>query len=461
MTPPTTRQQVRRVLLITLVLNLLVAVGKIVLGLASGALAITADGLHSVTDAAGNVAGLVANHYAARPPDDDHPYGHRRFETMAALLIGGLLLLTAWEMLRGIRERLHSPADPDITPMTFAVLLATLLVNVFVSRYQVHQGRRLNSEILLADAQNTRADVFVTLSVMASMALVALGLGWMDTLAAVVVVGLIVRAAWGIVRQTGQVLVDTAPYTPEHLTTLLQGLPGVGQVIRARSRGPLDAVHIDLELRVPREMTAEHAQNIRGAVHERLHDELDGLAEISVNFTPEHEGPPDYALAVRAAGDRLGLATHEVAVSEGRSGRVLELHVEVPPGQTLAGAHELVSQLEDQLRRDLPELRRIITHIEPAHPEPAAAPPSPDPQALARLEQQVRALLAEHYPEIGWHELRLRPHEKGYVLTLHAALQADLAIEAAHDLAEAAETLLRAHLPDLQRVTIHTEPEGA
>ena len=89
------RKQVEQVLSFTLILNLLVAVGKIVVGLMSGALAITADGVHSLTDGAGNIAGLVAIRIADRPPDDNHPYGHRKFETLSALLIGGLLLLTA------------------------------------------------------------------------------------------------------------------------------------------------------------------------------------------------------------------------------------------------------------------------------------------------------------------------------------------------------------------------------
>ncbi|MCA9914694.1 MAG: cation diffusion facilitator family transporter, partial [Anaerolineae bacterium] len=189
-------QQVRRVLLITLVLNVLVAVGKIVLGIVSGSLAVLADGFHSLTDSAGNVAGLVATSIAARPPDENHPYGHRRFETLAALLIGGLLLLTAWEMLQGVLERLQDQTLPEINALMFVVLGVTLVMNIGVSRYQIRAGKRLQSEILLADARNTQADVFVTLSVITSTLLVALtGMAWLDALAALAVVGLIARAA--------------------------------------------------------------------------------------------------------------------------------------------------------------------------------------------------------------------------------------------------------------------------
>ncbi|HEX2619025.1 MAG TPA: cation diffusion facilitator family transporter, partial [Phototrophicaceae bacterium] len=100
-----TRREVNQVLIITLVLNLVVACGKIVTGLLTGALSITADGFHSLADSTSNVVGLVANTIAGTPPDRDHPYGHQRFETLAALGIGFLLLLTAWETIRGVIER--------------------------------------------------------------------------------------------------------------------------------------------------------------------------------------------------------------------------------------------------------------------------------------------------------------------------------------------------------------------
>ena len=148
-----TRKQVEQVLGITLILNLLVAVGKILIGIASGALAITADGIHSLTDSAGNVVGLIAIRIADRPPDDDHPYGHGKFETLSALLIGGLLLLTAWEMVQGIVGRLTDGESPTLTPLTFAVLIGTLLVNIVVSRYQIRRGEQLQSQILLGGCE--------------------------------------------------------------------------------------------------------------------------------------------------------------------------------------------------------------------------------------------------------------------------------------------------------------------
>ena len=130
----TVRRQVRQVLLITLALNLVVAFSKILIGVVSGALAITADGFHSLVDGSSNVVALVANRIAGQPPDAEHPYGHRRFETIAALAIGAFLLLTAWEIVGSALERLGGSGEtPQITPLTFAVMLATLAVNLFIT----------------------------------------------------------------------------------------------------------------------------------------------------------------------------------------------------------------------------------------------------------------------------------------------------------------------------------------
>lgn len=460
MQPTQTRVQVRRVLIITLVFNLLVASGKIVLGMVTGALAITADGFHSLTDSAGNIAGLVATVIANQPPDDEHPYGHRRFETMAALLIGALLLLTAWEMMQGVLDRVQSADIPAITPLAFGILGATLVINLLISSYQIREGNRLNSEILLADAKNTRADVYITLSVMISTGVVALtGWGWVDVIAALVVVGFIAHAAWQIVHDTGRVLVDTAPYSPEELTSLVCDIAGVQQVARARSRGPLDATQIDIDLQVAPEMTADQSNSIAYAVRQKLENELTGIAEIEVHFSPYYPQGRDAVLTARAYADAMGLSTHEVQIGHDADGCVLEMHVEVPPEQTLAEAHAQVSQLEAKLAEVLPKIERVVTHIEPALQTEAVANEPTLLQHAHVLQTQAQNLLKQQFPQIDWHDIRTRPIPHGFAINLHAAMPAQMSMAAAHAVAEHAETLLRGNLPELHRIIIHTEPD--
>ncbi|MFN8374200.1 MAG: cation diffusion facilitator family transporter [Anaerolineae bacterium] len=450
--PLSSRQQVERVFIITLGLNLAVAFGKIFVGMATGALSITADGFHSMTDGSSNIVALIANRIADRPADSDHPYGHRRFETLAALAIGALLLLTGWEVVQGALERLSTGEGFEVSPLMFIVLGSTLLVNLFVSRYQIREGKRLNSQLLLADAANTSSDVFVTISVMVSMLLVGLfGWVWVDTVAALIVVGLIVRAGIKILRSTGSVLVDTAPYTPERLTEIVQSMPAVGQVERARSRGTPEAAQIDIDLRVPPETTAEQTAVLSDAIRQRLQQEVGGGAEVEVHFAPNESGERDYTAFATAHATALGLSVHAVRLTQNGK-RTLEMHVTVPPRETLGEAHTRVSQLENNIQRALPELDEVITHIEPEHID---ALPTQEAQPL--IAEALR-LLNETYPGVGWHHAQAYSQGTGCVLMLHAGMPPNITVDAAHHIAESAVTLLRSHLPQLERVTVHTEP---
>lgn len=453
-----TTQQVRRVLIITLVLNLAVAMGKIIVGMVSGALAITADGFHSLIDGSSNVVALIANAIAGQPPDENHPYGHGRFETLAALMIGVFLLFVAWEIINGVIDRFSSGEQPDITPLTMIVMFGTLAINIGVSTYQIRQGKRLRSQLLLADAANTRADVFITLSVIFSIITVKLtGWAWVDAAAALVVVVLIGRAAWRILNQTGRVLVDTAPYTANQLTELVQDIPSVVDVSRARSRGTEDAAHIDIDVRVPPEMTAAQSAALTDAIRQKLMDNLGGVQEVEVHFMPNESGETNYALAARAAADKYGISTHEVTVIDTEKGKILEMHVEVPPEQTLQAAHEHVTQLEQELETNLTDVSEVITHIEPAQPE-VIDQTCLCPDEQSSLKQQAVNLLRQQFPDVNWHHLTVYPREEHFALTLHAGFALDVTVAQAHQLAEQAETLIRTQLPDFIRVTIHTEP---
>lgn len=453
--------QVRRVLVITLVLNLVVASTKIVIGLWSGVLAITADGLHSTVDGSSNIIALLANRLAARPPDADHPYGHRRFETIAALGIGGFLLLTAWEILSSALARLSgTETHQEITPLSFVVMLGTLGINLFVNAYESREGRRLNSELLTADAAHTRTDILVTISVLVSMALIALlKWSWLDTVVALIIVVLILRAAWGILRQTGSVLVDTAPYSPEQLTQWTEDLPCVTKVIRARSRGPKDSAHIDLDVMVNAATTTQHTEAITSAIRDKLSHHIPGLDEVEVHFVPANKGQTDYALTARAHADELGLTTHEVHVRDNGHGKVLELHVEVPPDQTLGGAHAQVTQLEQTIRQSLPDVAEVVSHIEPAVSLQNGSDPIDDPNSvIASLEQRATQLLGSEFPDLNWHHIEVYSDNSGFALSLHVTLPGQISVEAAHRIAESTETLLRAQISQIERVTIHTEP---
>ena len=191
---------VRRVLWGILIANLAITILKITLGLVTGALVVIADGFHSLVDLSSNLIGLTAIKLAERPPDDRHPYGYQRYETLGALAIGGLLIVAAWEIIQSVIDRLIHGADTEITWLTFGLMALTFPINLGIVFYEVRAGKRLNSSILLADATHTKTDLYVTASVIASMVGIWLGWSWLDLIVASGVVILIVRASVGILR---------------------------------------------------------------------------------------------------------------------------------------------------------------------------------------------------------------------------------------------------------------------
>lgn len=446
---------VRRVLWIVLVLNALVAAAKLVTGVITGAVAMIADGFHSSVDAASNVIGLVGVQIAARPPDEDHPYGHRRFETLATLAIGGLLLVAAWEILQAMLDRVLHGGTPDVPPASFAVMGGTMALNLVVTLYERRAGRRLGSAVLLADAAHTSSDFFVSLSVIVGLAATALGYPWMDVVIALFIVGVIGRVGLGIIRQTTDVLADHQTLDPRAVERLLAELPGIEAVVRVRSRGPVDAVHVDIDARVKPAVTTDHAYSIARRIKEGVRDAFPGVQEVQVHFAPQRDAPPDYALEARAVADGLGLNVHEVIPVPVRDGIALEMHVEVAPGLTLGEAHRQVSEFERRLKARVPRLREVLTHIEPAN---AHGAPLTQTHVALDLRDRSLAIANRLYPSANWHHATIRLALGGYALMMHCHLPAAVSVEEAHAIAEHVETSIRNEIPELQRVTIHTEP---
>lgn len=448
-------QEVTHVLWIVLVLNALVAAAKLAVGIITGAVAMIADGFHSSMDASSNIVGLVGIRMAARPPDSDHPYGHRRFETLATLAIGGLMLVAAWEILQTMLERLLYGGEPEVTTLSFAVMISTMVLNIGVTLYERGRGKVLNSQILLADAAHTTSDVFVSLSVLVSLIAARAGYPWMDVVVALLIVGVIGRAGLGIISSTSNVLADHQTLDPDAIATLLTDVPGLEGTSRVRSRGPADAVHVDIDTRIKPAVTTDHAYAISEAIQERIKTAYPEVEEVQVHFAPQRDAATDYTLEARAVADALGLNIHEVVPIPVPDGVALEMHVEVQPGLSLGEAHRKVTEFERRLKAQLPAVRDVLTHIEPAA---AHSAPITHTQPALDLRDNALAIAARLYPEANWHHPTIRLALGGYAMTMHCHLPASVSVEEAHGIAEHVETSIRTELPLVQRVTIHTEP---
>ncbi|MBP7692801.1 MAG: cation diffusion facilitator family transporter [Anaerolineales bacterium] len=454
-------QSVQRVLWIVLLLNVVVTLVKLAVGLWSGALAIVADAFHSLVDSSSNIIGLAGVWISARPADRNHPYGHQKYETIAAMAIGAMLMVAGYEIGKGVLERLSGvPAELNITPLTFALMAFTFGLNLGVVWFETRAGRRLNSQILLADASHTRVDLLVTLSVMASLIGTQLGWGWLDPLVAGGVVVLLFRAAFEILRHTSDVLTDVAVADPAEVERIARAVPGVATVRTVRSRGREGAIFVDLNLQVDPVMDTAQAHNVASEVEQRLAQALPGVVETLVHVEPRVEASTPWeqiAHTMRALADGLGLGLHDLhGHAERDGGYSLEMHLEVDAALTLGEAHARVDEFERRARAALPQTQGVVTHIEPLPAE------LPDEVGRIAREAELRRRITRQADRLAGagacHEVRLHNVGGHVTATLHVTQPADLPLTAAHELAERIERALHGHEPDLHRVVVHVEP---
>lgn len=283
-----TSAAVRRVLIGILGANLVVVAAKVIIGVVSGSLAVLGDALHSSVDSLYNVLGLIVIRVAARAPDEDHPYGHGKFETLGTLAIVVFLSITCFELVRNAVHKLVSGGHAvAVTDRGLVVLLATLGVNVLVAWYENRRGHELSSELLIADAAHTRTDVFITIGVLIGVLFARGGAAWVDPVVAIVVAALIVRVAYQIFARTVPVLVDERAIPERAIRQTAQGVDGVKSAYGIRSRGGRAAGvrYAEVTIAVDRGANVEAAHAIADEVEQRLKRELD-LNTVTVHVEP-------------------------------------------------------------------------------------------------------------------------------------------------------------------------------
>lgn len=262
------RSQVRRVLLITLLLNLLVMGLKAVVGIVTGSLSLQADALHSVTDSANNILGLVASHFSSPIPDRRYPYGHQKYEGVAALGIAAFLAIACFEIIQGAIEKIWQGGNSaTISGEQLWILLIVLGINIFVAFYERKIGKEVDSPILIADAYHTMSDIWVTIMVLLGLIGIWQGqqfnlpqLQWLDVIFAFPVAILVFYSGWEVVRANLPWLVDEMAIAPEKIHEIVIKIPGVINCHNIASRGIVGRqVFLEMHLVVePKDVEKSH-----------------------------------------------------------------------------------------------------------------------------------------------------------------------------------------------------------
>ncbi len=442
---------------------LLITGGKIVVGFSTGSLGILSEAAHSALDLIAASLTYFSVGVSDKPADADHQYGHGKVENFSAFVETGLLLITcAWVVYEAIVRLFFRRVEVEPTVWAFLVMVISMIVDYWRSRSLGRIAAKYDSQALEADALHFSTDVWSTGVVILGLVLILVGrnyrLDWLskaDPIAALFVAGVIVSVSWRLARRTIDALLDAAPAgVRTQIIDSLSRVEGVLEIGRVRIRRAGNRYFADLAVGFARNVTFQRSQQLVAAVTEAVQRILPD-ADVTVQPLPRAQRSENIFDRIRAVATRHNLNVHDISVQD-LGGRLhVEQHIELDENLTLKSAHDQVTELEADMRRDVPEIDDILTHIES---EPATIESGDELVRDAKLEQKLKSLSAE-FPEIvDIHEIEIKRVRGRLYISCHCTFSDELSLARVHDVQTELEIRIKQVAPEVFRVLIHPEP---
>ncbi len=285
----TTRcKKIQGVLIAIMLANLLVATTKLIMGITCGSNSLVADGIHSFSDSGANIAGLIGVWLSSRPVDAKHPYGYQKFEILASLFIGSMLMVMASEIIFSAINAIRNPKSLEIETLDFVLLMVTILVNFMVSMAELKFGKKLKSPVLIADSIHTRSDILVSLTVLLGLVGVAFGLPvWIDCAVSLGVAVMVGFSAWRIVKESVDILVDCAAIDEGEIKEILKNVPGVHNIHKVRNRGERARAFIELHIIASPDKDVTYGHLLSHEIERILKERYGEETQVNVHVEPD------------------------------------------------------------------------------------------------------------------------------------------------------------------------------
>jgi cation diffusion facilitator family transporter len=440
-------------------------IGKGIIGLATGSLGILAEAAHSALDMAAAVVTYLAVRVSDRPADSEHTYGHGKIENLASLIETLLLLVTcAWIIFEAINRLFFKSVEVESSIWAFVVMIGSIVVDVSRSRMLLRVARKHQSQALEADALHFSTDVWSSTVVLAGLVFVRLADAWKipwlaqaDAIAALGVSAIVIHVSVELGRRSVAALIDGVPASLHDELMRAVRVQGVLDVKQARLRHSGARPFADVVLAVKRHTTLDEGHAIASAAEEAVQRVLPG-ADVIVHVEPgggDHQAGLLETVHLLAA--RYDLTTHNLQVIHEQGKRSLELHIELAESLDVSEAHNRVSAFEAEIKRTMPEIGDIVSHIEPVSDAGAST------VAADRLQEEeivaiIRDLVSAQNVRCLAHDVTLRAAPDGLRLSFHCTIDGQTSLAQAHALTDEIERGLRRRMPHLARVMIHIEP---
>ncbi len=445
---------------------------KLITGLLTGSLGMLSEAAHSGIDLIAALLTFTSVRVSDRPADAEHAFGHGKVENLSAAVETALMVASCvWIAIEAVLRIVHpSRLTLRFSIWPFVVLLLSIIVDSARSAALHRVAKTHRSEALEADAVHFGTDIWSSAAVIVGLLFSFAGQRWnlpalryADPIAALAVAAIILRVTWRLAHKTIDSLLDATP--PEvrdkiqgQIVRDLQAIPDVISVQRLRVRRSGSDYFVDLTLGLPRALSFQRSEQVTSEATEAVQRRLGG-ADVVVRTVPMatiDESPFD---RVRAVAARRNLKVHDVTLQQYDGALHLEQHLEVPESMSLRNAHEIATQLESDIRREVPGITTMLTHIEG---EPATIAHTAPIETAKNLEAQLRKTAAK-FPEIlDIHEITVTRGYSGSAnaiqVNCHCTLPDDLPMSRVHAIITDFENEFRMQRPQVTRVLIHPEP---
>jgi cation diffusion facilitator family transporter len=462
--PPNFSAEKRRVALHSMLAALAMTVLKLAAGILSGSLGVLSDAAHSGLDMLGAMMTFFSVQVSDKPADEDHTYGHAKFENLSSF--GEVILMAAssvWIIWEAIRRIVYHSVELRISALPVVVVLMSIAVDFWRSRRLRAVAEHTGSSALATDAYHFASDIWSSVAVLGGLAASWAGtqfgvaaLRFADPLAAVVVSLMILRLTARLGHEAVAVLLDAIPSETRHrIIQEVERVPGVLAVEQTRVRRAGAAYFADLTLALPRRYTFEHTDELVNAATAAVHRALPE-ADVVIHTVPRQARAESIFDRVRAVAARNNVSVHELSVQSQHGKLRVEQHVELDENMPLLKAHDFVTAMEAEILRETPEVDSILTHIES---EPATIE---QPEELVeenrKIELALRAAAKLIKEVVDVHEIIVGRTGEHVYLSCHCTLPDDLTMLHVHEVITALEDRFKLECPEVYRVTIHPEP---
>ena len=437
---------------------------KVVVGITTGSLGILSEAAHSGLDLVAAAITYLSVRVSDRPADSTHQYGHGKFENFSAFIETALLLATCfWIVYEATKRLFFHSVEIEPSAWAFVVMSVSIAIDLWRSRRLKRIADKYDSQALLADALHFRTDIWSSSVVILGLILVLAGrsyhIPWLakaDPVAALIVACIVVYVSWRLARQTVDALLDAAPAGIRlKIIARVARVDGVLSVERVRIRRGGSKYFADVSVAMSRNVTLQKSEQVGNEVASEIRKLLPD-ADVVVNATARASKGESLFDRIRAVATRNNLYVHDINVQSIDGSIHVEQHVELDERLSLKEAHDQVTRLESELKRDVPEINRILTHIES---EPATIETSDGMLQAPNFERRVQGITASFPEVIDTHDLMFKRVGGRLYLSLHCTMKDDLPLSRVHDVQTAMESRIHQELPDVFRVLIHPEPQ--